>query len=79
MYWPWISPLVVVSACAALFPSLASVPSWLLAIAFFGSLGTAIWPWLRMDAPYSYWIATCLVCVGLFALIVFAKILLGFR
>lgn len=72
-YWPWLSGLVSLSMALALIPDVYIVPAWLIMVAFFGSAFAAAWPWLRLDAPYSFWIVACFIWVGIFGLIVLTR------
>ena len=59
-YWPWVVPLVLCSAVIFFVPNSTAHPL-LVSVLFFLSAASAGWPWLRHDAPYSFW----MVAVGL--------------
>src|SRR6185437_6936514 len=53
-YWPWLLPLVLCSAVIFFVPdSTAHLP--LVALLFLVSAVCAGWPWLRYDAPSTFW------------------------
>ena len=53
-YWPWLLPLVLCSAVIFFVPN-ASAHFELVSLLFVVSAGSAAWPWIKHDAPYSFW------------------------
>lgn len=59
-YWPWLLPLVVCSAVIFFVPD-SNDHFQLVALLFLVSAVSACWPWLRYDAPYTFFfLGTCL-------------------
>ena len=65
-YWPWILPLILCSAVIFFVPNSAAHP-YLITVLFFAGGISAGWPWVRYDAPYTFWIVACVLwfCSGL--------------
>ena len=65
-YWPWLLPLILCSAVIFFVPNSATHVR-LIATLFSVSAASAGWPWVRYDAPYSFWIFACVLwfCSGL--------------
>jgi MFS superfamily sulfate permease-like transporter len=74
-YWPWLLPLVLCSAVIFFVPN-AAVHFWLVSGLFLVSAVSAAWPWLRRDAPYSFWIVAAALwfCSGLVCPIIAAVV-----
>ena len=55
--------------CAAVIFFVPNISShlWIVLVIFVGSALAAAWPWLRRDAPYTFWVFACLLwfCSGL--------------
>jgi hypothetical protein len=60
MYWPWLSGLVVASLVDFVVPGVSNHFQFGALVFFAGAL-MAMWPWLRLNAPYSFWIFACLL------------------
>jgi hypothetical protein len=61
-----MSGLVVCSGVIFLVPGAAAHFQW-IAVLFLASALAAAWPWLRKDAPYTFWVFACglWLCLGL--------------
>ena len=55
VYWPWLLGLVVAAAITFFIPNPREHFS-VIAVFFFCGAFMAAYPWLRLNAPYSFWV-----------------------